>query len=168
MNIQREVVILRGASGIGKSEWAAARKAENPSVIVVSAADFFETPDGYKFNPAQLPASHDACLRLFIHALRNEAPCIIVDNTNTEAWEISPYLALARLHGYTVKIRHFTPEGIPRVEAAKLLAARSKHKVPARSIGSMLLRLDQFLPRSFPPETLQYNDISILSPSTRA
>lgn len=88
------VYIVRGLSGSGKSSISNAIKAAvgAGNVVVASADDYFMRPDGsYVFVGTQLPDAHAACKQTFVAALDAGAPVIILDNTNTAAWEYAPY-----------------------------------------------------------------------------
>jgi predicted kinase len=99
-----KVIILRGISGCGKSTWT---KNHHPNATIASADDSFRLPDGtYDFsNHAQrIHAAHLACFQAFIQAILRKDPFIIVDNTNLQTWEISPYVMPAQSFGYEVTI----------------------------------------------------------------
>ena len=149
------VTVLRGAPGIGKSAWALRRATERArAVTIVSADDYFTTSTGYAFNASKLTEAHNECLRGFLVALQLRVPHVIVDNTNTSDWEISPYIALARVHGYATEILHFDYDHTvyPVRLAASRLALRTSHGVPSTTIEQALLRLEKSLPPPFPSQ----------------
>jgi NEDD4-binding protein 2 len=155
-----EVIILRGISGSGKSTWVKNFRESNPDakIEVASADDFFvgcKTGE-YKFDPSKLNEAHATCFEYFETLLRNRKPwavekCdyIIVDNTNTQLWEMSPYIALANLHNVPVRIiRMVCPEDVA--------ATRNVHGVPLKAIQSMNGRMQTLLP-FWPKEEYVYS-----------
>lgn len=140
-----KVILMRGLPGSGKSTWVnhcvQHHGTNNKKVVVCSADDSHTLPDGtYKFYPANVAKAHNDCLKKFLtqldpfnpDALRNCNPltCVIVDNTNTSAWEIAPYLRLAEAFGHEVKI--------VRVECSLQLAtSRGVHGVPTKTMLAM-------------------------------
>jgi energy-coupling factor transporter ATP-binding protein EcfA2 len=85
------VVLLRGAPGSGKSTLARSMFAGHKHL---EADMFFQTPDGYRFDPTQLKTAHAWCLGLFKIAVTQGIP-VVVSNTFTRLWEIRPYLDFA-------------------------------------------------------------------------
>lgn len=131
-----KVMILRGLPGSGKSTFT--RQYEG--AVICSADHYFETLDGYKFNPSELPNAHAACFRKFLGALQNgHDDVIIVDNTNTTAWEISPYVAAAQAYGIEAEVVHI--ECDPEVAFT-----RQTHGVPRHAFEAMSERLNEGLP----------------------
>jgi len=149
----KKVTILRGVPGCGKSTWARKNRTHVP---VCSADDYFhgdgENPHEYRFNPAQLGEAHAACLKRFV-SLTNTGTDLVVDNTNTTAVEMAPYVALAQACGYEVEIIHLHCS----VETA---AARNVHGVPQKSCRSMQDRIQgQSLPKHWPTEQVIVTDL---------
>lgn len=113
--LNMQVIILRGISGSGKSTWAAQ---QHPHATVASADHYFTKADGsYEFDVAQLQAAHDFSFNTFLHAAIRKDPVIIIDNTNIEAWEITPYSTTARALGYKVELITFACD--PEVAIAR-------------------------------------------------
>jgi hypothetical protein len=108
------VVILSGISGSGKSTiaMALATNPENGKVWRCSADDHFVDEDGvYKFDFTKLGDAHAACMFKFADLMHEEkmgtggvVDTLIVDNTNTSAVEIAPYVALAAAYGVKCEI----------------------------------------------------------------
>lgn len=123
---------------------------------IVSADDLFTQPDGrYTFDPKFLPLAHQRCFREFLHhlqhnpevsrvvimsgipgsgksyhAMRRPTDALVVDNTNLNAWEISPYVLAAEARGL--------PVAIIRVACAPTLAfERQRHGVSAEAHARM-------------------------------
>jgi len=123
-----KVKILRGISGAGKSTYT---RAHYPNAYVVSADLFFIDPQGnYNFDASKLGEAHASCFKNYIKALIDGQDLIVVDNTNTTAWECSPYVAGACAYGYEYEI--ITLECDPDIAAN-----RNVHKVPKKSVFDM-------------------------------
>jgi predicted kinase len=140
-----KVIILRGIQGSGKSTYTKKFKENNPNlrVMVCSADHYFEDANGenYKFNPKYLQEAHAYCLTNYVWALEcvNKYDVIFVDNTNTQLWEMSPYVALANISGCEVSFIRF-------VCSADKATKRNVHGVPAKSIENTLRRIEEILP----------------------
>lgn len=133
-----KVIILRGISGSGKSTYT---RKHHPDALVCSADDFFidERTGMYVFSPAKLGEAHQWCLRKFLTGLQSGVQEIVVDNTNTQLWEMSPYVQLASALGYEVLIvRMDTPVAVA--------AARNEHGVPQKAVQGMADRFQKVLP----------------------
>lgn len=106
MNLDKLLIVFRGASGSGKSTFAkyiASLSIENnQSTTVCSADNYFLIGGRYCFDAKQLGAAHKYCFDTFLKALENQDNLIILDNTNTRESEINPYIDKAREFGYTI------------------------------------------------------------------
>jgi predicted kinase len=141
-----KVTIMRGVSGAGKSTYVRKNFPISNGAIVCSADKHFQTADGYVFDSTQLPAAHQSCLRQYMTAIHNylagysqELTNIVVDNTNTQLWELSPYLSIAQAYGLEVEIVHC-------VCPPDVATERNIHGVPAKSIEAMAKRFEKLLP----------------------
>jgi len=76
----KNVIILRGVSGAGKSTVATLFG----NAAIVCADDYFTGSDGvYRFDADQLPHAHAQCQTRFVHALNNpDVDTVVVANTN--------------------------------------------------------------------------------------
>lgn len=148
----KKVLILRGLPGSGKSTYAKSRmeaflvsseytEHRNEGYPRIwSADDFHFNIEGvWEFNPANIGATHQACFRGFLASLQKNAPLIIVDNTNTQRFEISPYYLAAEAFGYEVQIVAFN------VSVEESLA-RNIHNVPEKTIIAMRGHWEDALP----------------------
>lgn len=96
MNI---LIIMQGASGSGKSTLAEQFKAWFESlghiVKICSTDKQFERDGVYKFDPSKIGVYHAINQKLCRQALEF-GQTVIVDNTNTQAWEAKPYVQAAQ------------------------------------------------------------------------
>ncbi len=136
--VKKLMVIYRGISGSGKSTHA---KANYPGGTYCSADDEFISPETgkYVFDRSQLGAAHLACWQKAHEAVMRGDETVVIDNTNTQLWEMSPYVQMGQAMGYEVLIvRLDTP-----VEVA---AKRNLHDVPLLNVRSMAERFQKVLP----------------------
>jgi hypothetical protein len=106
------VHIVRGPSGCGKTTFAKELRAdiiaEETSLFphapyltpqIISADDFFTTKDGeYKFDRSMLSRAHTETISDAMSTLKMGRD-VIITNTFTNYWEISPYIWMAQLAG---------------------------------------------------------------------
>mmetsp|Transcript_133379 Transcript_133379/g.345225 ORF Transcript_133379/g.345225 Transcript_133379/m.345225 type:complete len:976 (+) Transcript_133379:762-3689(+) len=115
----RELFILRGAPGVGKTEYAMQQLADSVEfdpedevavrlTHICSADDFFERFSGtqavYKFDPNKVDSYHaknETRVRLAMEAGIHP---LYVDCTNMRRWEMKPYIELADRLGYVANI----------------------------------------------------------------
>lgn len=95
------MVIMRGASGSGKSTKASKIKASNQRFVVCSADQYFVKDGIYNFNPALLPEAHAQCIALSNEVIK-AGLWPIIDNTNLEDWNMAIYEELAANANYKV------------------------------------------------------------------
>ena len=127
------LILMRGLPGSGKSTLA--KQIAGQHGFVASADDFFTNKHGqYVFRPDRLTDAHEQCRNRVRQALRRGQTPVVVDNTNTEAWEMTPYVELAVQFDYYVEIAEPTT---PWRHDPKLLSKRSVHSVPERNIERM-------------------------------
>ena len=145
---QKVMYIMRGVSGSGKSTTARNLGAGG---VVFSTDDYFSQEKGsYDFNPSKLGVAHDWNKDRAEQAVREGISPIVIDNTNTQAWEMQPYVEIAMNHGYRIKIveptspwwKQFNP-GMSKEELSELantLYEKGTHGVPLFAIEKMLER----------------------------
>lgn len=114
------LVIMRGVSGSGKST-AARRMAQERGGVIFSTDDYFERDGGYKFDPKMLPAYHAMNQRRADEAMASGLSPILIDNTNTQAWEMKPYVEAAKRHGYEVEIAEPGSPGFPAADFKEIM-----------------------------------------------
>ena len=131
------LILIRGVSGSGKSEFA--REFIHPTSLVISTDDFFMKNGKYEFDPELLAENHTNCLKSVESEMEHpsDTMChnIVVHNTFTQAWEIKPYKELADSYGYNfytiiVENRH---------------GSESVHDVPEHVISNQKERFEVIL-----------------------
>jgi predicted kinase len=102
--MEKNVIILRGVSGSGKSTFASMLARHNNGAVVVTADDYFTSGNGlYEFEASKLGAAHFQCFNRFQDALFDpQVNTIIVANTNTSPADFKNYVHAAETYGATV------------------------------------------------------------------
>ncbi|XP_063166345.1 NEDD4-binding protein 2 isoform X2 [Candoia aspera] len=137
------LILLRGLPGSGKSYLARALLEDNPCGITLSTDDYFYQKNGqYQFDADSLAEAHEWNWKRAKEAFKKRITPIIIDNTNTQAWEMKPYIALSQQHKYKVIFREpdtwwkFKPKELER---------RNIHGVSKEKIKRMLERYEHCL-----------------------
>jgi len=111
-----------------------------PGSVILSADDLFTDVDGtYRFDAERIGEAHARCFRAVCHALTEEAPLVVVDNTHLSRWELSPYALAASAFGYAFEIH----EVLADIDAC---AARNVHGVSREAIERMMASAESPLP----------------------
>nr|XP_021397617.1 NEDD4-binding protein 2-like 2 isoform X2 [Lonchura striata domestica] len=136
---QKLLVILRGLPGSGKSTLSRVLLGQSCDGIVLSTDDYFHQQYGYTYNAAQLGDAHEWNQKRAKQAMEQGKSPVIIDNTNTQAWEMKPYVEVALEKGYRVEFHEpdtwwkFDPEELEK---------RNKHGVTCEKIAQMLERYE--------------------------
>lgn len=138
-----KLILMRGVSGSGKSTLARKLSEEIVGAVIYSTDDFFMVNGEYRFDPKRLGEYHGHNVRCTEDAMVEKRPCIIVDNTNTQAWEMKPYVELAVTHGYTVKIVEPEPVSFEELMARQAQRSDQNKALPAEVVKRMLDRYEQ-------------------------
>jgi predicted kinase len=133
----KKLIIMRGPPGSGKSTQAQAL-ATYYGGEVFSTDDYFINDIGqYVFDAKALTKAHAWNQQRVSKALQSGAPCVIVDNTNVQAWEAKPYCVAGVLFGYAIELYEpVTPWSFD----APTLAQKNTHGVSQEAIERMLSR----------------------------
>lgn len=126
--------ITRGISGSGKSTLA---RSLSPKENIFSTDDLFLIDGEYKFDPKKLGLYHKINQERVEEAMKKGMSPIVTDNTNTQSWEIKPYVQLADKYGYKVELKE---PNTPWKFDSKELAKKNTHGVPEESIKRMIDR----------------------------
>lgn len=140
------MVFMRGCPGSGKSYQATnilKQCYENANIddFIFSADKFFinKRTGRYHFNHNKLSEAHKASYEGAVQAVKYETTPIIIDNTNTEAWEMENYAKLGVNNGYWIEI--LEPNSEWAWEGYELYK-RGVHNVPYDVLINMLHRYD--------------------------
>jgi predicted kinase len=152
-----KIQVLRGISGSGKTTFARSQLDALPADkrgVICSADRYFIDKDGhYKFNYRKLDHAHAHCFAQYLTALQAREDLVIVDNTNTRLYEISPYMLAAKVYmlkGDLLEVVKFSC-------SVSIAAERNVHLVPRGSIENMKKRFEN-LPSFWPEEELIYTN----------
>ena len=118
--------LIRGIPGSGKTTLANAM-VDALQASHVETDQFFETPEGYKFDGWKLKAAHEWCQSTVKDRL-TAGDTVIVSNTFTRVWEMQPYLDM----------------GFPVVILECKGTWNSVHPVPAEAIQKMRDRWETY------------------------
>lgn len=146
-NPHKTLVIMRGVSGSGKST-VAAKIAKERGGVVFSTDDFFERDGVYEFDPKMLSSNHSKNQNRAEEAMSAGVSPIIIDNTNTAAWEMKPYVQAAKRYGYEVEIVEPGSEGFPEVDFEEIMrrqAGRGSKSIPSEVVKKMMDRFEKGL-----------------------
>jgi len=143
-----KMTIMRGIPGSGKTRQALAWTMGSETVLVLADNHpglYTLSEDGkLAFHFELLGDAHAGCFRQAVEAIV-AGRSVVVDNTNTTATEVAPYLALGNAFGAEVEI--------VRIDCpAEVGARRNNHGVPLKACEAMAKRLAEPLPPFFPKE----------------
>ncbi|KAF4086416.1 hypothetical protein AMELA_G00106010 [Ameiurus melas] len=133
------LVLMRGVPGSGKSTLARHISTSGPSGLILSTDDYFYQKDGYHFEPTLLGAAHDWNQSRAKQAMLDGRTPVIIDNTNVQAWEMKPYVAVALETGYRVEF--VEPDTSWKRDPVEL-EKRNHHGVSRETIANMLDRFE--------------------------
>lgn len=131
------LIIMHSLPGAGKSTLAK-ELAKTHNAVIVSADHYFETPEGYNFNPKKLGAAHSQCRDRCNKALKN-GKSVVVDNTNLTYTECKPYIEMAKTHGVSCVIMEPTTDWKNDPEQC---AEKNQHGVPVDKIRAMQNKME--------------------------
>jgi tRNA uridine 5-carbamoylmethylation protein Kti12 len=134
----KELILLRGVPGSGKSTTAALLGAGGSGVKHLEADMYFMAYGEYRFDPSKLRTAHEWCQNsvdqaMILNHVTGDNSKIIVSNTFTQEWEMEAYYKLAEKWGYRVtslivENRH-GGENVHGVPADKVQAMRDRFEI---------------------------------------
>ncbi|XP_069487873.1 NEDD4-binding protein 2 isoform X2 [Ambystoma mexicanum] len=133
--VGKVLLLLRGAPGSGKSTLARTLLEQNPGGIVLCTDDYFCKNGQYQYDRNCLEAAHAWTQKKAKEAFEKKLSPIIIDNTNMQAWEMKPYVAMSVQHKYAVAFRE--PDTWWKYKP-KELQRRNIHGITREKIRRML------------------------------
>lgn len=101
--MEQKLIIIRGLPGSGKTTKAKQILEENPHFKHYEADMYFEKDGEYKFVPSDLSKAHNWCFQMTENSIEH-GDTVIVSNTFTTQWEVTPYSKLAKKHNIPFEI----------------------------------------------------------------
>ena len=98
----KNIVILRGVPGSGKSTYAAKNY---PSFKVFENDQFFMKDGSYQYDPKKIGEACTACQCKALLAM-SKGEDVVISNTHTHLWEFFIYVNMANVFGYNMKVIH--------------------------------------------------------------
>lgn len=127
----KELIIVRGVPGSGKSTFA--ESIAGPYGEVFEADDYFyeHGDSGYDFDPSKLGDAHEWCRNRVESAMRDRGvQRVVLSNTSTRVWEFLPYVSLAAKFGY--RVHSIVKENRHRGKSTKDIPKNSINKMKDR------------------------------------
>lgn len=132
----KNLFIMRGTPGSGKSYVA---ELLAPSHVYASDDHPGLYGDDMSFNRELLGDAHRGAQSRAIEAMKTGAKNIAIANTNTQHWEMAPYIKAAKSFGYYVTFVHIEGTITPDDTMTS-----NVHKVPVEAIKRMSERFEPF------------------------
>lgn len=101
--MNQQIILARGIPGSGKTTFAKKLVTDEDGMVHVEADMWFETTEGYKFDPYRLTSAHTWCVTHTEGEIRRGMD-VVVSNTFTLAAECAPYFVLAEKYGCILTI----------------------------------------------------------------
>lgn len=140
MTYKFDLFLIRGLPGSGKSTLAKAIVAGKSNYIHAEADQFRYKNGVYVFDPADTRKCHALCVSTVANGMKRGVPCIVVANTFTQHWEMTPYHELVEANP---DYRLFTIDLFDGGMSSETLAANNIHKVPLDTIRLMRERWER-------------------------
>jgi predicted kinase len=135
-----KLILMRGVSGSGKST-VARELAQLENSVICSTDDYFMVEGKYVFEPRMIGANHSRNQERARDSMKNRIPLVIIDNTNTQAWEMIPYVQAALEHGYQIEIHE--PEPVSLEEIMRRQESRDDKNLPLEIVERMIARFEK-------------------------
>lgn len=124
-NTGKTLILMRGVSGSGKST-VAKQLANRLGGTLFSTDDFFMKDGKYHFDQNLIAVNHQRNQARTEEAMSKGESPIIIDNTNSQAWEMKPYYELAQKYGYQIEIKQPGDQDFPEVGFDELMRRQSQ------------------------------------------
>lgn len=165
----RTLILMRGIPGSGKSTIARSlagvvneeiikdgrhryQYGTTGSMGAVLSTDFYFMDSGeYRFDPSKLGDYHGQNQACCEDLMVDGEPVIVIDNTNTQIWEMEPYVNLATEYGYKVVVVEIPH---PPIDVAM---ARNSHGVPREALERMVKRWQSEIPSEWSNHDVRTN-----------
>lgn len=141
------VILLRGLPGSGKSTLAKSILERtigyNPETVrkhILSTDDFFVRNGVYDYQPQKISEAHGWNHQRAFNVMSKGYSPVIIDNTNTQMWEMKPYASMATDFGYILEILEPDTHWCYN---ERELEKRNTHGVSKKTIQSMLDRYEK-------------------------
>jgi len=135
----KTLILMRGLPGSGKSTLAKELACGGP---VFSTDDYFMVDGKYTFVGGDIGKAHEWNLNRAVAAIESGEPLIVIDNTNTQAWEMREYVKAGKENGYEIEFRFPITEWAFDVDEC---TKRNTHGVPNKAIKRMRHRFERNL-----------------------
>lgn len=138
------LILIRGLPGSGKSSLAtsilkACLPNAEPTNHIHSTDRFFLRKGVYTFDSSLLSDAHAWNQKNVDRKMSMGLKPIIVDNTNTQLWEMKSYLGMAVKHKYKIRVIDMSTRWSLNINELK---KKNQHNVPKVNIENMLLRYE--------------------------
>ena len=138
-----KLILMRGVSGSGKSTLAKEIASRHEGAVILSTDDFFMVEGEYVFDPKKISLNHGKNQERARSAMRDGTPCVIIDNTNTQSWEMKPYVLAAVEYGYQVEIHEPDPVSIEEIMRRQAQRVDSNKSLSLEIVERMLARYER-------------------------
>ncbi|XP_072108934.1 NEDD4-binding protein 2 isoform X1 [Mobula birostris] len=101
----KSLFLMRGLPGSGKSTLARLIVQQGPNGIILSTDEYFYRNGRYQFNHSLIGEAHQWNQKRAEEAMEKGLSPVIIDNTNTQSWEMKPYIIMAIKYNYKVAFR---------------------------------------------------------------
>lgn len=139
VNGEKQVIILRGLPGSGKSTFAKLLTKTSQSAIIHSTDDYFFQNGTYKFDGTKIVEYHQNNYNAYCRSIENGIQLIVVDNTNFMRVHYQNYINFAKENGY--QVTECIVGNLDRY-SIETYAKRCIHQVPIDNIRSMAKRFE--------------------------
>ncbi|XP_072493210.1 NEDD4-binding protein 2-like 2 [Notamacropus eugenii] len=133
--LTRLLILSRNLPGSGKTTLSPVLLGQNHGGIIFSTDDYFRHRNGYTYNVRQFGDAHDCNQSRAKKAIDQGRSPVITDNTNTQAWEMKPYVEMAISKGCQVEFHEL--ETWWKFDTDEL-EKRNEHRVSHEKIAQML------------------------------